>query len=353
MGQEQVWVARIYTSLAWIIGGFFLFILARRMVSTDGAVVATAFYLFLPFGITASRSFQPDPVMVMLFLISAYALHRWSGGPNGDTVGANQAQTWKWAILTGVLVGIAVLYKVVIAFLVAGMVVGVVLHLKGLKRSLKDAQVWTIGLLMVIPATLYYLIGIQSTSSNFLEGSTLSLLQLILSPSYYMRWAIFLHGMFGLTIILVSLAGMLISKPLNRSMLLGLWVGYGIYGISFPHHITTHEYYHLQLIPIVALSLAPVADFILSKIADLGRSWQFMALGVMVIGAAYPLLITRSVLAGQDFRAEARYWQEVGEAIPDNGKTIALTQNYGHYLMYYGWEKVKLWPTTGEIKLAQ
>ncbi|MEJ2354231.1 MAG: hypothetical protein P8Y03_31040, partial [Anaerolineales bacterium] len=37
MGQEQVWVARIYTSLAWIIGGFFLFILARRMVSTDGA----------------------------------------------------------------------------------------------------------------------------------------------------------------------------------------------------------------------------------------------------------------------------------------------------------------------------
>ena len=34
MGQEQVWVARIYTSLAWIIGGFFLFILARRMVST-------------------------------------------------------------------------------------------------------------------------------------------------------------------------------------------------------------------------------------------------------------------------------------------------------------------------------
>jgi hypothetical protein len=353
IGQEQVWIARIYTSLAWIIGGFFLFILARRMVSTDGAVVATAFYLFLPFGIIASRSFQPDPVMVMLFLIAAYALHCWSDGSSRDTIRATRAQTWKWAVLTGVLAGIAVLYKIVIAFLVVGMVVGVVLHLKGVKRSLRDAQVWTMGLLMIVPATLYYLIGIQNTSANFLEGSTLSLVQLILSPSYYMRWAIFLHGMFGLTIILVSLAGMLISKPLNRSMLLGLWVGYGIYGISFPHHITTHEYYHLQLIPIVALSLAPIADFILSNIADLGRWWKFMALGVMVIGAAYPLLITRSVLAGQDFRAEARYWQEVGEAIPDNGKTIALTQNYGHYLMYYGWEKVKLWPTTGEIKLAQ
>ncbi|HZD57704.1 MAG TPA: glycosyltransferase family 39 protein, partial [Anaerolineales bacterium] len=342
IGQEQTWIARIYTSLAWIIGGLFLFALARRMVSADGAVVATAFYLFLPFGVIASRSFQPDPVMVMLFLISAYVLYRWS-----------EAQTWKWAVLTAVLVGIAVFYKVVIAFLAVGMVVGVVLHLKGFKRSLADAQVWTIGLLMVVPAALYYLVGIQNTSANFLEGSTLSLLQLILSPSYYMRWAIFLHGMFGLSIILVSLAGMLVSKPLNRSMLLGLWVGYGIYGISFPHHITTHEYYHLQLIPIVALSLTPIGDFILSKIAGSGGLWQFMALGVMVIGAAYPLFITRSVLAGQDFRAEATYWRAVGEAIPDNGKTIALTQNYGHYLMYYGWEKVKLWPTTGEIKLAQ
>jgi hypothetical protein len=86
IGQEQTWIARIYTSLAWIIGGLFLFALARRMVSADGAVVATAFYLFLPFGVIASRSFQPDPVMVMLFLISAYVLYRWS-----------EAQTWKWA----------------------------------------------------------------------------------------------------------------------------------------------------------------------------------------------------------------------------------------------------------------
>ncbi len=134
---------------------------------------------------------------------------------------------------------------------------------------------------------------------------------------------------------------------------MGLWVGYGIYGISFPHHIPTHEYYHLQLIPIAALSIAPVADMVLSKIAEQSLIWRLLAVGSMVVSAAYPLLITRAVLAGQDFRAEAKFWQEVGEAVPDNGKTIALTQNYGHYLSYYGWQKVKLWPTTGELKLAQ
>ena len=341
IGQEEVWVARVINSLAWVLGGLVLFLLARRMVSTDGAMIATGFYLFLPFGITASRSFQPDPIMVLWFLLAAYALYRWS-----------ERQTWKWALWAGILAGVAVLWKLVIVFLVAGMAIGLVLKVKGFKRSFRDLQVWAIAGWMVLPAAFYYLIGIQSTSSSFLEGSTLSILHLILTPSYYMRWAIFLHGMFSLSILILSLGGVFLSKPTNRSMLMGMWVGYALYGISFPHHIPTHEYYHLQLIPVAALSLAPVGDLMLSKIAQQGAIWRFMTIGVMLIGAAYPLLITRSVMAGQDFRLEAKFWQDVGEAVPDDGKAIALTQNYGHYLTYYGWQRVKLWPTTGEQKLA-
>lgn len=342
IGQEQIWVARVFSSLAWVVGAVFLFALARRMVSADGAVIAVAFYLFLPFGITASRSFQPDPIMVMWFLLAAYTLFRWS-----------QNQTWRWALWAGGLAGIAVLWKLVIAFLVAGMTIGVVLKVRGFKRGLKDAQVWAMAALMSLPAGLYYLFGIQNAASSFLQGSTLSILDQVLSPSYFMRWAIFLHGMFGLGVLFVGLAGVMLSKPVHRSMLMGLWIGYGIYGLFFPHHIPTHEYYHLQLIPVAALSLAPVADLILNRIASQHYVWRLLTVGFMIVGAAYPLLITRSVLAGQDFRAEAKFWQEVGDAVPDDGKTIALTQNYGHYLSYYGWQRVKLWPTTGELKLAQ
>lgn len=342
LGREEIWVARVYSALAWVIGALVLFALARRMVSVDGAVVAIAFYLFLPFGITASRSFQPDPIMVMWFLLAAYALFRWS-----------ENQTWQWALWAGVLAGIAVLWKLVIAFLVAGMAIGLVLRLRGFKKGLKDAQVWTMAALIVLPAALYYVFGIQGAASSFLQGSTLSILDQVLSPSYFMRWAIFLHGMFGLGILFIGLAGVMLSRPVNRSMLMGLWIGYGIYGLFFPHHIPTHEYYHLQLIPVAALSLAPVGDLVLSKIGAQHLVWRALTIGFMLVGAAYPLLITRSVLAGQDFRAEARFWQEVGDAVPDDGKTIALTQNYGHYLSYYGWQRVKLWPTTGELNLAQ
>lgn len=342
LGQEAIWVARVYSSLAWVIGGVVLFLLARRMVSVDGAVLAVAFYLFLPFGITASRSFQPDPIMVLGFLLAAYALYRWSERP-----------TWQWALWAGALAGLAVLWKLVIAFLIAGMTIGVVLKLKGFKRALRDAQVWTMAALMVLPAAFYYIFGIQGAASSFLQGSTISILDQVLSPSYFMRWAIFLHGMFGLGILFIGLAGVMLSRPVNRAMLFGLWVGYGVYGLFFPHHIPTHEYYHLQLIPVAALSLAPVGDLVLSKIGAQHLFWRALTIGLMLVGAAYPLLITRSVLAGQDFRSEARFWQAVGDAVPDDGKTIALTQNYGHYLSYYGWQRVKLWPTTGELNLAQ
>src|SRR5215216_8103096 len=48
---EQLWVARIYSSLFWLIGGVFLFMLVRDLTSFDGAVLSTAYYLLFPYAI--------------------------------------------------------------------------------------------------------------------------------------------------------------------------------------------------------------------------------------------------------------------------------------------------------------
>src|SRR5512138_2156947 len=42
---EQLWIARIYSSLFWLIGGVFLFMLVRDLVSFEGAILSTAYYL--------------------------------------------------------------------------------------------------------------------------------------------------------------------------------------------------------------------------------------------------------------------------------------------------------------------
>ncbi len=57
-------------------------------------------------------------------------------------------------------------------------------------------------------------------------------------------------------------------------------------------------------------------------------------------------------LYGRDDRSEPAYWQEIASYLPADGKIIALTQDYGYRLMYYGWRKVVLWPNRGELRLS-
>ena len=132
VGAENLWVSRIYTALFWVVGGIALFALARRMASFSASLLGVAFYLFLPFGVVASRSFQPDPGMVMWILLSAYAFYRWSEALDGP-----RRQAWTWCLLAGVLGGIAILVKVVAGFFIMGMLAGVVLYRVGLRRLFK------------------------------------------------------------------------------------------------------------------------------------------------------------------------------------------------------------------------
>src|SRR6185503_17546229 len=48
---EQLWVARIYSSLFWLIGGVFLFLLLSDFDSFDAAFFSTAYYLLFPYAI--------------------------------------------------------------------------------------------------------------------------------------------------------------------------------------------------------------------------------------------------------------------------------------------------------------
>ena len=52
---EHLWLARIASSVYWLLGGLALFALTKRIASVDGAILALAFYLFLGFGVIAVR----------------------------------------------------------------------------------------------------------------------------------------------------------------------------------------------------------------------------------------------------------------------------------------------------------
>ena len=353
---EQLWVARLYSILFWTVGGVFVYLLTRRMLLpppgaettpqsghlvTASALISLAYFLVLPFAVQASRTFQPDPLMVMWIILAAYALFRWSEAPN-----------WKWAILSGIFAGLAVLVKAVAAYLVAGAAVAVVLNTLGLKRFWRSPQVYAMAALMVSPTILRY-INRGSLTSEYVTNWTVALSHLLLEPGFYIRWLGFVQNLVGLAMLLLGLVGVAISRPRSRALLLGLWFGYFIYGLTLPYQMFTHSYYHLQLVPIIALSLAPVAEIILARVAQERRIWQAFFVGAILIALVNASWLGIFNQYADDHRSEPAYWQAVASQLPKDGKIIALTQDYGFPLMYYGWRKVDLWPNRGEQKLMK
>ncbi len=337
IGREVIWVARIYAALFWIIGGAFLYLLAKEMTSPDGGVVALAFYLVVPFGAIASRSFQPDPLMVMWIVIAWWAFTRWHRTP-----------TWKTAIIAGLTAGVAILVKSVAVFLLLGGMAALILVDRGIENAIRNGQVWLIAGLAALPVAVFMLYGLLALEmeSQF-QGRFFP--QLLTDPAHYLRWVERIDSVVSFELWLAALVGAFaFRKPSQRAFLLGLWGGYFVYGLVFPYHFVTHNYYHLPLIPLVGLSLASLGALILAKIAslDLNLIPRLVLTGMLVLGVAIQLWDVRVTLAREDFRHEPPYWAELGALLDRDADIIALTHDYGDRLAYYGWVNVHNWPET-------
>jgi hypothetical protein len=364
-GGENFVSARVWSTVFWLLAGIALFDLARRAVSPWAALLALAYYLVLPFSVQASRSFQPDPLMTAAFVAGIYFLFRWSEVSGVQELAAasdsthrasdlsdSKKESWKWAILAGIFLGLAAFVKIVIAFFAGGAAIALVLFT--LKKDFwKSKQVWVMAALMIVPALIFYILLNQGRSTEYFFAWTVALIKLITSTDFYSKWLAFIGSLFGLTVIFLSLAGALLAPPRLRWLLISLWVGYLLYGITLPFQMYTHSYYHIQLIPIVALGLASALNPLFESVpthSPVGRV-GFIILIVAVIG--YQSWVARSVLIAEDFRHEPAFWKQVGDVIPADADVIALTQDYGYRLMLFGWRKVDLWPLSTGLSEAR
>lgn len=355
-GGETIVVARIWQVFFWLLAGIALYDLMRRTTSPWAALIGLAYYLILPFSVQASRSFQPDPLMTSAFVIGIYFLYRWSESSGVQELAAasdsklsdSKKDSWKFAILAGLFLGFATFVKIVIAFFVGGAAIALVLFT--LKKDFwRSKQVWVMAALMIVPALIFYIFLNQSRSTEYFFGWTVELIKLIGSTDFYTKWLAFLGTLFGLTIIFLSIGGALLAPPRLRWLLISLWIGYLLYGLTLPFQMYTHSYYHIQLIPILALGLAVVLNPLVESVAIQGQVGRvgFIALIIFVIG--FQAWVSRSVLVAEDFHIEEPFWKGVGDAIPVDAKVIGLTQDYGYRLMYFGWRKVTLWPYSTDL----
>lgn len=351
---EELWVARVYSSAFWIIGAVFLFLLARKLTSTDGALVSTAFYLFLPYAVIASRSFQPDPLMVMLTIIFWWAVYEWSLTPaplpQGEGSPKDGVRGWAFAILAGLFGGFAIFIKFVAAFFVIGGGLGVVLGRGSLREALKQPQVYVMSVLGILPGAAYLIYGVWIAGYLGQQFGGRFIPSLFLNPSYYLGWVAMLNLVIGGVALMIALLGLFFFEDKKRRFMLSLWAGYALFGITFNYQISSHDYYSLPLIPIVALSLAPLAELLFAQLAKLTTTrWlRFSAFCLLFFGIFASLWNTRTQMKSVDYRPEAQMWAEISQKV-DGYNLAGLTQDYGSRMAYWGWRNITSWPTYGDL----
>ena len=349
---EQLWVGRLFSSLFWLAGALALWLLAVDLAMKNGGLIGLAYFLILPFGIIASRTFMPDPLMVALMAWSIWALHRWE-----------MRRTWKMALLAGVLTGLAILVKSVIVFPLFGAAAALILSRASFKKMILNWQTWAVAGIAALPTIIYYIYGL------FIEGSLGGQFSLRFFPemlsdhSFYARWLFLMAGFTGFLALFLSWTGILLFRTRSsRFMLIGLWIGYAVYGLFFPYHFLTHDYYHLPLLPIIAIGLIPSAEAFFEQLVrfganhegGLGIRWHRAALACLLLFAvAMQMWNARNTLARDSFRHEAAYWQELGQVIGHDEAIIQLSGDYGSRLAFFGWVGGRKWPMVADMNLRE
>jgi len=344
LGGENLALPRLLSSLFWLAGGFFLYRLASDLTEGSflGAVIALLYYLFLPFGIYASRSFQPDPLMTLLIVAALWAAWQW-----------RKTGSLRWALTVGLLNGAALFVKNVAVFFLLGASLALLLE-NGLLAALKNRQTWLVVLLSVAPVAGYTLYG--TLAAGFL-GQQFGLRffpELWTTLSFYLRWKGQWDALLNFGAVCAAALGVFAAPRRAAWLLTGLWLGYLAYGFTFAYHITTHDYYQLPLIPIVALSLAPAAALLEQRLQTLRPGPLPVALLSLLIGLTVTAQIwaARVELAREDFRPEAAYLQGLGNLLGhDPAPVLCLCQDYGDRLEYWGWQPAVSWLTEGDLQV--
>ncbi len=341
---EQTAIPRAFSVIFWAIGGIFLFLLACDLTgSSPGAAAALAVYMFVPYALRASRAFQPDPMMVALIIIFWWAMQNWARTP----------ASWKWTLLAGISGGLAIFVKFPAVFFIIGGALGSIFAYTDFRKLLKLPQTWAMMLVGILPAGLYLYYGLYVARFLQQQFEDRFYPEMLISPNFYLRWFLKIDQVVGALWFALALLGCLLfaSRP-TRIFLASLFVAYVAFGLTFDYHISSHDYYSLPLIPIVALGFAPLA-------ADVAARWQEKLQGsrLLVAGTFFIFLLTLGGLGmtqyldlrTNDYRDQAAFWTKVGDALNHQPGVVAITGDYGDPLKYYGWQNNEEWPLAADI----
>jgi hypothetical protein len=346
IGRETTAIPRAYAAIAWVLGAIPLFFVALRVGSPRGALIACALYLFLPYGIIASRNFQPDALMTLASLAAILAMLRHHEEPIPER---------RYAAIA--LVGLAILIKPMSIFLVLPVLIG--LHLlrmlgnrpSGLART-KSLELIITGALCLIPAGIFY--GYHSLFGSLVRDQMHMRFvpQLVMTSFFWGGLLRQIQKVFTLPFFLIGLLGILIGpKVPGRVLLISLWIGWCAFAFAFTYHMPTHDYYHWPYIAAVALGVAAVVSRVEDALTS--RVPPRAMLGVVAVAsvaiAVWGTMTAWPRLTVPGAAAELTRYHEIGQLTEHDVKVLFLDYEYGYPLMYHAEVSGDTWPNQDDL----
>ena len=345
-GGEYLWIPRLLSILFWLIGGVFLYSIALKISSFEGSIVALAFYLLLPFGVQASTSFQPEPMMIMFLILAIYLILVYAESPSTQNL-----------IMSAVFSSLAILVKPNNLFFVYGAYISITIYQQGGWRALFSRKSTVFFLISLLPALLFYGYGMFVAGYMRWKLQTSFIPQLLLQFNFWDGWLKRVRIVMGFTAFLGGALGVLLFRNgWQKFLLLGLWISYFVFVFAFTYHIHTHDYYHLPLILVVALSWCSGATLLFQQInsQSKGKRWQFLLYTTILVA-----VILSAGTSIQAKRKSPNYEGHIQTAIAIGGmvnhstQTVVLDEFDGKSLMYYGDFSGIYWPHGYDIRDAK
>jgi len=376
-GHEALWIPRLLSVVFWLLGSVVLYRIGIRLSTPVGASVAVAVFLFSPFGILASRSFQPDPLMVLLELAGVLALLRFA-----------ESESTASLLLAAALCAAAVFVKPVCLPVVAGLYCTGMARRHGCVRVAASPHTWVFAVVIALPVAFYVWGMVWGAGHSDLgaqaDGSIVP--ALLFTGTFWHGLMVMLGRVIGLVPLFLALGGVLLAseRPPYQGSLLGLWLGYVAFTCTFTYHTHTHDYYHLQLVPIAALSIGALTSATAEAWMTVnGRRRTLAVLMVAIVtGASMAVWLGEEGLSrgthSQRLKAMTKVvgaavgvpqklvgyvWPEaigmsqqvaaaraVGAAVGHGVNTIYLGQDDGNGLTYMGEFSGVRWPSHGQLE---
>jgi len=296
-------------------------------------------------------------------------------------------------LIAAVVSSLAIFVKIYCVFPIFGAFLALAVFRQGFKKSLISPQVIIFLAVSLVPTAIYMYYGYFV--AGFLQGAG----EIILWPNLFLNWSYWngwltlvglifyliaillimfifvriinrqyprnllivlflgytfimiasvvtsqppLYAMLGFTVIAISIySTRLLQNSSSRALMIGLWLGYLCFGLIFNYYIFTHDYYHLLLIPIIALSLGPIFSIAMKRLGEMTSTVYRRAvawISIVLIIIVFSLLgmgIT-GASGSSYYQNQIKIAEEIGDYVGHSTNTVFLGNYYGRVLRYHG-----------------